>query len=302
MPEPVIPAEPVVTPVVNEIDWQGQKISIPEVMRDVEEYRKLPKEDLGNLPKYKQAAEAYAEVEGLISTDPDLAQRIREAYAKKQGFIPAPKPTAPTGEQPKPTVELPKEVIEAINENKRISQALQAKIEAQEAQQGNQEANRQMQEALKAYPFFENKPEKVWDAARKYCAESAAMEAQNGANYEQAYERASYRLSAMPITEWPMVVSKQDYHKWLLNQQPGGGAGGPNPTVNPPAEAISGGQPGPTPELREQMKKEYRAALARNASQEELASIWLKYSTKSGSTPMSELGLDPGLARELARK
>lgn len=298
--EPAVPVAP-----ITEIEWQGQKLAVADLMKERDEYRALPKEDLGNLPKYKQASEAYAEIEQLITGNPELSKAVREAYARKQGFIPAPaaNPAVPANPVPAASMaQLPPEVIQMLNETKGGLKQIQDRFEAQEAAQGTAEANRQMQDALKAYPFFENKPEKVWDAAKKYCHEAASHEAQSGANYDQAYERASFRLSAMPITEWPMVVAKPEYHKWLLSQQPGGGAGSLNPTVNPPAEAIGGGQPGPTPEVREQLKKEYRAALNRGASQEELGSIWLKYSNKTGSSPMTELGLDPGLARELARK
>lgn len=309
MPESAQPQGGTPTPTpISEIDWNGNKYKVDEVVRGYEEFKKLPQEDVQNLGKYKEAASAYSELAALMEEVPSLKEAYRNEYAKKQGFIPMPKPgEQPANGQPNPAPapqaqgsQLPKEVVEAINRLTGSQTEAMQKLQRLEEVQGNVEMNSQMDEALKSFPFWENKSEKVIEAAQAYCHQQASAIAAKGGNYDNAYVTISNNLAALPIREWAPIVAKQEYHKWLLGQQPGGGS--IDPKVNTAAETIGGGQPGPTPEVRDQLKKEYRAALNRGASQEELASIWLKYSNKSGGSPVQELGLDASLARELARK
>lgn len=294
MPDPIVTPQageaqeaPVAqAPATQEIDFGGQKYKLPELVEAYQNYSKIPKEDIERLPALRESDEAYRTMLDLVNANPALQKQIQAEYYKRQGYIPEPKaPEAPTNQgQPASTPAIPPELAE--------------RLQQLETAQGDAEMQRQGQEAVSKFPGLLTSSSQLVDAGRKYVEEQAALVAPRGTRkFQDAKDSLAMSLGNLPMTAWPKIVMEKEYTEWLMKQKPSG-FGGPNPKVNPPAEGIGSGQPGPTPELREQFKKELASALAKGSDP---AQVILGFARKHNINPMEMMGLEPDLARDMQR-
>ena len=294
--ESVGSGEVVATTPVSEFEFSGQKYKAEEVMPLYEAAKGIDPSELKQFNQYKEAFAAQNEIGALLKDKPELQKMIQDAYYEKLGYKPAPAQVQTQqpvqGQQAQPD----------LNPVYQRMQELQQRLDAQEDIRGQQDAEQQLSEAAKIYPFAGENGQVLLKASQSYVVEQAKQRvARYGGTMQEAMTAASGALAEIPTTQWPALTMPKEYAEFIRNQGGTGGSKRANPTVNPAAEAIGGGQAGPTPELREQFQKEYKAAL-QSGKEGAGAQVILKYSNLSGQSPLEGLGMESSMARALSSR
>ncbi len=290
-------AEPVAGTAVQEVEYGGQKYKLPEV---VEAYKTFSerKDDIGQLDKYKQDAQAFSEMERILQTKPELASQIRLAYAemiagKPFGVVPttpAEKSEATPAKKEKEGMQVPPELMAEIQEIKRTQQSVMNA-------EGERQLQQEMGEFQSKYPMFKDKAkmDSLWKHGRDLINQRTVQGIQSGMQPNDAYAAANNFVSGLSLEQLMFSTPLRQEYETNLIQKAGGRPNLPG-GIGTPAEQANNGQPGPTPELETQLLNEIKSAgLDRD---KRLAAIE-KYSRLTGRNPLEVYGFDPKEARQL---
>lgn len=286
----------------KEIEIGGVKYNPAELLEAHKEYG-AHKEDLKNLESLKQDAAAYADLGSVLQANPAKLEELKVALGRKMaGLSPWDNPAAPPA---RPATPPPPEVSGKKPELPPVNPEILERLQAQEeniAGLRRADDERKFQSDLSAfqtkYPAF--KDEKVmkdlYQAGRDLTFAKAREYSSLGYAPQDALVAAQAFVGNMSheqiMLNTPMRKHFEDQLLKAAGTRPGLPGG-----IGTPAERVGGGQPGPTPELDEQLRKEIAAA-GLDADKRRVAIE--KWATQTGRNPLELYGLDPVLARQLA--